>query len=276
MNILTIARLTFKEASRRKIALTAGLLGIAFLIFFNLGIQALVSQMSAREWSSASRQFSNLIVLAGFYAVQFMLMVLSALISADSLAGEIASGAIQGLVTKPLHRAEVFMGKWLGFAVLLALYLVLMCGGLLLSGYAQTGFLPPNIPTGILLIYFSSLVVMSLTLAWSSSVSTLATGGAVFGLYGIAFIGGWVEQFGAILDSQVAVNIGIITSLVLPAESLWRRASYEMTNPLTRMFSKFTPFGVLSVPSDAMVAYALLFLAATLAAGIYLFSKRDL
>ena len=62
--------------------------------------------------------------------------------------------------------------------------------------YVLDGYVVPNVVSGIVLIYLEALLMMSVTLMCSSMLSTLATGGVIFGLYGIAFIGGWVEQFG--------------------------------------------------------------------------------
>jgi Cu-processing system permease protein len=72
------------------------------------------------------------LLLAGMYVVNFLTIAISALVSADSLAGEIQSGTIQAIVTKPVRRSEVVMGKWLGHAFLILLYLLLMAGGVAL------------------------------------------------------------------------------------------------------------------------------------------------
>jgi len=53
----------------------------------------------------------------------------------------------------------------------------------------------------------------------------------VFGLYGLAFIGGWIEQIGAVLNSPTAVQVGILTSLIVPSRIVWRRAAFEMQSP---------------------------------------------
>ena len=45
-------------------------------------------------------------------------------VTADTLAGEISTGTIQAVVAKPVRRVEIVLGKWLGFAALLALYLL--------------------------------------------------------------------------------------------------------------------------------------------------------
>ncbi len=280
MQILVIAKLTFREAARRKIALTAALLGLAFLLLYNLAFYFVRTQQSFSglpQGQLAQREAFNLLLMAGLYAANFMSGVMSALVTADSLAGEINSGAIHTVVSKPVRRAEVVIGKWLGFAGLMALYLALLAGGLIVSVGIQAGYYPNNVVLGIALMYLTSLLVVSITLAFSARLSTLATGAAVFGMYGLAFLGGWVEQIGAVLQSRTAMDIGVVASLLMPSESLWRRASYEMTSPLLRALGNFNPFGGgEAVPSPLMVAYAVLFALGAVALAIRTFSRRDL
>lgn len=75
--------------------------------------------------------------------------------------------------------------------------------------------------------------------------------------------------------SQTAINIGIITSLILPSEAVWKRAGYEMQPPLVASLG-FSPFSSLSLPSLLMIAYAVLYLIAALALAVRQFHKRDL
>jgi Cu-processing system permease protein len=160
---------------------------------------------------------------------------------------------------------------------LLALYLLLMAGGVLGIVYLQVGYRVPNPFAGVGIIYLESLLMMTITLACSSLFSTLATGGTVFGLYGVAFIGGWVEQIGAALRNQTAINIGIISSLIMPSEALFRRAAFEMTSPAAQALGiSFGPLFVVSIPSPLMVVYAGLYLAAALAFAVWQFGQRDL
>jgi hypothetical protein len=143
--------------------------------------------------------------------------------------------------------------------------------------YAIARYQAPNLLIGAPIIYLEGLLIMSLTLASSSTFSTLATGGIVFGLYGLAFIGGFVEQIGAVLKNGTAVNIGIISSLIMPSEALLRRASYEMTSPLVQSLGfNSGPLIVVSVPSPAMVVYGGLYLAVMVALAIRQFNRRDL
>jgi ABC-type transport system involved in multi-copper enzyme maturation permease subunit len=282
MPTLVIARLTFLEAVRRRIALAAFLLGLAFLVLYGVGFYFMYTEsgIPAPTEPTANvlrNQIFNFLTNAGMYGVNFLSIAMGALVSADTLAGEIGSGTIQSIVTKPVRRGEVVLGKWLGFAGLLALYLLLMAGGVFGIVFGIAGYRVPNPAAGLAIMYLESLVIMSITLACSSTFSTLATGGIVFGLYGVAFIGGWVEQIGTLLRNQTAINIGILSSLLVPSEALFRRAAFEMTSPVAQSLGlSFGPSFVVSVPSPLMIVYAIGYMLVAFALALRQFARRDL
>lgn len=282
MSTWTIARLTFQEASRRKILLAALVLGVAFVVIFGLGFHFLVQNINSSGRPTAMLEFnemSNFILMAGLYVVNFLTVMMAVLTSVDTISGEIASGTVHTLVAKPIHRWEIITGKWIGFALMLTLYQVLMAGGVISVVYLQSGYLPPNPAGALALLWLNAMLLLSVSLLGGSLLSTLANGVMVFGLFGIAFIGGWIEQIGTYLRfanaSQTAINIGVITSLLLPTEALWRRAAYEMQSPLVAAIG-FSPFFSTSIPSTAMVVYAVIYLIAAFLLAVRVFNKRDL
>ena len=272
---LVIARLTFQEASRRWVLWVALLLGLLFLVVYGIGFREILKDMSKNASLLERSEFSNFILLAGLYAVSFLTLIMTVLTSVDTLAGEISSGTIHTLVSKPLRRWEIVLGKWLGFTGMLTLYLLLMAGGVLLIVYWLSGYTAPNVLAGLGLMWLNINLVLSVSLFGGAFLSTLANGVLVFGLYGVAFIGGWIEQFGAFLKNATAINIGIISSLILPSEALWKRAVYEMQSPLIGAI-RFTPFSSTSTPSPIMVVYALIYLLIMLGLAMRQFSRRDL
>ena len=281
--ITIIARLTFREAIRRRIMLAGLVLGIAFVILYSIGTHFIFGQIASEAITNLPSQMAadimmaestNTFMMMGLYAATFLSIAMAALLGADTLAGEINSGTIQTIATKPIRRADVVLGKWLGFAGLLGLYVLLLCGGVVVSTVIQSGHTPQNLLTGLGLIYMESILVMTITLMLSAAFPALATGGVVFGLYGLAFIGGWVEQIGAIFQNDTAIKVGIITSLIIPSESLWRRAAFEMQTPLMGTFD--SPFRTTSVPSPLMLGYTFLYLTVVLIIAVRIFQKRDL
>src|SRR5688572_2824459 len=87
MVILTITRLTFLEAVRRRVALAALLLGFAFLVLYTLGFHFITHETSLDDSgpmiSLLRNQVYNFLTNAGLYAVNFLAIAMAALVSAD-------------------------------------------------------------------------------------------------------------------------------------------------------------------------------------------------
>jgi ABC-type transport system involved in multi-copper enzyme maturation permease subunit len=268
--------LTFHEARRRRILWVALLLGLAFIALFALGFYFIHREMQ-REMGNMRQlpEAFNFFLMAGLYVVNFLIVMMAVLTSVDTVAGEIASHTIQAIATKPIQRWEIILGKWLGFAAMLAGYVVLMAGGVMVAVYAIARYVSPNPWQGIGLMYLEGALLLSLSFLGGTRLSTLANGALVFMLYGLAFIGGWIEQIGSLLRNETAVNLGIVASLIMPSEALWRRAAYVLQPPVIRDLG-FTPFATTSTPSPAMVVYAGLYVLVTLGGAMWAFSRRDL
>jgi Cu-processing system permease protein len=274
--ILTVAHLTLAEARRRRILAAALALGTAFVVVFATGFHFAVRDLDASRLPVGQRLFMRAsFVLAALYAANFLVVMTSVLVTIDTLAGEIGSGVIETLCTKPQSRAAVALGKWLGCLAILAIYATLLCGGVLLVARVVGGYVPPNAGRGALLILFEGAVLLTLALAGGTRLSTLANGVTVFGLYGLAFVGGWMEQIGTFAGNATARYVGIATSLVVPSESLWQLAAHSMQPALLRDMA-IGPFSPTSVPSPAMVVWAGLHVAAVLAFAVWSFGRRDL
>jgi ABC-type transport system involved in multi-copper enzyme maturation permease subunit len=277
--IWIIARLTFREALRRRIVLGAAVLGLVFLLIYGLGIHFIYRDMAQSrhlERAVYTVPTFNFLTLSGLYAVNFLTLVLTVLTSVDTIAGEIDSGTIHTLAAKPIRRRTIILGKWLGFVGMLGLYLLLMAGGVVVLSRWLLGYALPHPLRGLALMWLSELVLLNVTLLGGTRLSTLTSGVLVFAAYGIAFIGGWIEQIGAFLGNEAAQAIGILSSLLMPSEALWKRAAYEMRSALTTALPDSPFFYTQSVPSRAMVIYAGLYAVAALALTLHNFKRRDL
>lgn len=277
-NVLTITWLTFHEAWRRRMVQVALVLGVLFVLLYGGGLALILQEIRADpEFANsevALRFGYNLLTMAGFYVIHFLTVMLAIFSSVDTISGEIASHTIQTIVTKPIRRWQVLAGKWLGYALMLTLYIGMLTSGILLSLYLVTGYIPPNPLQGALLLLLEALVLVSLSLLGGTRVSTLTNGVLLFMLYGIAFIGSYVEQFGSLLQSQAAVRIGIVTSLVLPVEVMWRRIAYVMQPGFLRQMP--SPFMSATAPSTIMIVYATIYAAIALAFAMRSFNRREL
>jgi ABC-type transport system involved in multi-copper enzyme maturation permease subunit len=271
--ILTIAQLTFLEARRRKIVPSVVICGALFLLVYGIALH-FVAQRLEGEPLLQRQAVLQVITLAGLYVANFLTIAVAVLLPVDTLSGEIASGVMQTLASKPLNRAEIVLGKWLAFLGMSAAYFAFTAGGVLLILRVIAGHVQPHMTVALPLLLLGSALMLSISLAGGARLSTVSNAIVAFAFYGIAFIGGWIEQIGTMTASSSARNIGTVISLVSPIDSLWRRAAVEMSPGLTGL--QFSPFGASNVPSNAMIAWAVGFMAVALALAVSAFRRRPL
>lgn len=272
-----IGSLTLREAFRRRLVLAAFGLGAAFLTLFGLAL-FLIHRELARFGPPDPRMREEIVgffLLAGLYVANFLIVMAAVVGTADTIAGEIASGVIQAVAARPIARWQILLGKGLGHALWLLMYVLWLAGGMMGITALITGWIPRGWARGLALLGLEALIPLSLSLWAGTRFSTLATGALGLGLYGVAFIGGWAEQIGGLIGQSTVVDLGILASLVMPAEAIWRRAAYELQSPLVRIMGP-NPFTATTIPSDRMVVYALAYVVFLLLIAIRQFERRDL
>jgi Cu-processing system permease protein len=275
--LILIAELTFREARRRKILWVALGLGAAFVALYGVGFYFIVRDFSARSStpSVAYNSGLNMVIVAAYYVVSFLGVMLAVLTSVGTLAGEVQSQTVQSLAVKPFPRSAIVLGKWLGLSLMMAAYLALLSAGIALVTWAISGYVPPSLVQATALIIFQAIIMISLSILGGTRLPTVANGVLAFMLYGLAFIGGWIEQIGALARNEAAIDIGIISSLIVPSEAMWKMAANAMQSPLIRSLG-MSPFASTSAPSPAMFAYAVAYTVTLVALAVRSFSRRDL
>lgn len=274
--LLTIATLTLLEARRRRISLAALLGGAAFVAIFAVAVHFIHGEQVNRATPFAlARVQLEALTLAGLYASNLLVAAAAVLLPVDTLSGEIASGVIQTLAVKPIPRRAIVLGKALAYWIMLAGYVVLMVGGVALAMGLAVGFWQPHVPAGIGLMLLEATVLLAIVMAGGVRLGTVANGIMGFAFYGVAFIGSWIEQIGVALGSTDARYIGTLISLASPTDALWRLAMHVLEPPVMAQVM-LTPFTPVSVPSVAMVWWAVGFAVAALWLAVRGFETRPL
>jgi ABC-type transport system involved in multi-copper enzyme maturation permease subunit len=275
--LLTVTQLTVHEAARKRILIATLIGAAAFLTLYAIGFHFVARRVAEEAGPSVVKQrmLLNFLALAGLYATHFLTLMTAVLLPLDTLSGEIASGVVQTLASKPVRRSTIVLGKWLAFALVAVGYLAVVAGGVLLITRLIGGMTPPGLHIGLPLMALEAVVFVTLSISGGARLSTVTNGVLAFGLYGIAFIGGWVEQIGTMAGNAPAQYVGTVASLLMPTEALWQRAAYHMQPSLMRDL-QMTPFSPASLPSIAMVWWALGYAALALVFGIQGFRRRAL
>ncbi|HSH02239.1 MAG TPA: ABC transporter permease subunit [Anaerolineae bacterium] len=277
MNVLTIAELTIRESQRRRILWLAVVMGLLFLMVYGLGIHYIFREIEAAGVTGEVSEVGQIfLTMAGLYVTNFLMVIMAVLVSVASISGEIDMRIIDTVVTKPVNRWELILGKWVGFAVLIVGYMIFLAGGVIGGMYWRTGFRFEQPLEGLLLMCLSAILMMTVTLAGGTRLSTLANGVLAFMLYGVAFIGGWVETIGGMFKNEMAVNLGIVSSLILPVDALWKKGMVYFEPRVMGNFYYAGPFVVTAEPSDLMVWYAVFYVVVVLGWAMWSLGRRDL
>lgn len=276
MGCWIMAGITFREAARKKILWTALIAGVGFLVLFGAAVHFQIEDFQAHDTAPFIRyQILSAMLMIGLYVVDLLAVVMTILTSVDTISGEISSGTIHAIATKPVPRWQIFSGKWIGFAGMIAGFVALTFGGTIAVAYFMGGVAPEHGILGGALVFLECLLTLTVTFLFGTWFSTLTNGVIVIGLHGLAFMGGWLEQMSGFTESARLVAVGVTTSLIMPSEAIWRRAAFEMQTPLAGSLP-FSPFANVSIPSAAMIGYAGFYLLIALLIAIYHFQVCDL
>jgi ABC-type transport system involved in multi-copper enzyme maturation permease subunit len=272
-----IAHLTWLEARRRRVALAALLCGLLFLLAYGTAVFFLQRNLPTPPPPAFVRQGQLMfITIAGLYVVNFLTIALAVLLPVDTLSGEISSGVMQTLASKPISRADIVLGKWLAHAAITAGYLLFMSAGVVLIVAFFTGFKQPGMARALPLMWLSALSLLTICIAGGTRFSTVTNGIVAFAFYGLAFIGGWVEQIGAFTGTASARYIGTAISLVSPCDALWRLAAHQLQPPVVGQLLQLTPFSAVSPPSAAMVVWSVGLIVVVVLLALRSFQRRAL
>lgn len=286
-----MALFTFREAWRKKVVLVAGLLTLAFLALYGTGLHFVLDSDRANFADPALADFialteTILIFSMGVYLASFLVAGLAILSAVGSIAGEIENGTLYPLMVRPLSRRDLLLGKFFGLAAMLATYAALFFLALAGLIYWQTGLVIPGLAPALGLFVLKPMVLLSVTLLGTTRLTTLGNGVFAFGLYSLAVVGGKMEQIGVLLGSTATVYTGVVTSLILPADAVYRRLVATVVDriatgngqdlPFFNPQNILGPFGSQSTPSDWMLVYTLAYIVFMLAAAVSTFKRRDI
>jgi len=109
----------------------------------------------------------NLVILSlfGLYAANFLSVLLASLLPVDTLSGEIDSGVMQTLASKPVRRSDIVLGKWLGFGAVIVTYFLALAAGVLIATRWVAGYQQLNLGFAIPLMLLELVVMHTISIA---------------------------------------------------------------------------------------------------------------
>jgi ABC-type transport system involved in multi-copper enzyme maturation permease subunit len=283
---LVVARLTVQEASRRRLLIALVILTLLVVGFSAWGFNKITtvtrSDGSALPAVQVTLITSQLLIVVTF-VYSGVLALSAAVVAGPLISSEVESGLLLSMLARPMRRSEVVIGKWLGLAVLVAIY---AAGSALLEIAAvdwATGYVPPHPIDLILFVAAEGLALLSLGLLLSTRLSGITGGVIALVAWLMAWVGGVVGDIGVGLQNQAIENVGTISHLILPTDGLWRGAVYAMepdavlvTLRAAGTIGRANPFSAVDPPPLQFLAWVVLWFAIMLGLSIWSFRTREI
>lgn len=277
--MLTMIKITIREGFSRKVLLVSLILATIFLGLYATGVHFAARDLSRHPNPAMAEVIFSQLFSFGLYFGGFIVSFLAIFSTVGTVSSEIENGVLQTIIPKPIPRYKIILGKFTGLGLFLSLYALLFYLVISLVIHYLTGLELVENCKAMALFALQPVVLLSVTLFGSTVMSTLANGVVMFMLYSVAIIGGMVEQIGWLIDNAVLQKTGIVASLIMPVDTLYRKIAHLLLSPADnplRALQQMGPFGSMAEPSVWMVIYSVLYIVIFIVLAIYRFSKRDI
>jgi ABC-type transport system involved in multi-copper enzyme maturation permease subunit len=279
--VVTIAALTLREASRRRVLWALAGLTVVLLLLSGWGFSRLAAETGFTTLTSGQ---AHLVASQLLNLVMFGLSLVAALgtafLAGPTLAGEVESGIALAVLARPVRRSAVLLGKWLGLVVFGSGYVAVAGLAQFLVVRLTVDYWPPQPVLALALLAAQTIVLLTLGLLLSTVISPMAAGVVAVGLFGATWVAGVVGGIGDALGNDGVARVGTISRMILPTDGLWRGAMHALQD--SSAFARFGaegaafPFLSETSPTAAYLAWAAVWVAMVWGLAAVSFRRRDL
>ena len=284
-SVLAIARLTVAEAVRRRIVWVLAGLTILSVTLTTWGVERLVSL--ARSGGTNDLQIyvgvSQVLILVAFM-FSFVLAMTAAFLGAPAIASDLESGVAHAMLARPIRRADLVVGRWLGLVAVVVLYAA--ASGFLEIGAVGlvSGYSPPQPLIAVGFLSAQAIVLLTLSLLLSTRLPAIAAGAICVVAFGLGWMAGVFAGIGRFFDAGPLVAAAEATRWLLPSDGLWRGAIYGLEPPAVVLVAvgrggpaaEANPFFAAALPSSPFLAWSAVWVVIVLGIAVVSFARRDL
>ena len=277
--VLIVAALTLQEALRRRVLRSLVVMTVVLLALSAWGFYRLDAEFGGLTSGEAKVAGSTVLNLVMF-GLSLIAALGTAFLAGPTLAGEIESGIALAIMTRPIRRAAVLVGKWLGLVAFGSGFVAVAGLGQLLIVRFTVDYWPPQPATGLALLAAQTTVLLTLALLLSTAISPMASGIVAVGLFGATWIAGVVGSVGEALNNDSVAQVGTVSRMLLPTDGLWRGVMNSFQDPTLLLQAgsgiEESPFLSMSPLTATYLAWAALWVALVLGLAALAFQRRDL
>ncbi len=285
--LLVIVRLTILDAFRRRILWVLFILTVVVVGISGIGFERLVTLARQNGSSELLIQLgvSQMLIVVAFM-FSFILAMTAAFIGAPAVAADIDSGVLLAILARPIGRSTFLVGRWLGLVLVAGSYA--LASGLLeiLAMKLASGYAPPD-PLGAAgAIALQAVLVLTLTVLFSTRLPSIAGGAITVVLFGMCWIAGVLGGLGIYLKADLLEQVAAITRVVFPTDGIWRAAIFALEPQVVIAVASDSgrsseqlaanPFYAATGPSTAYLAWVAAWFVIVLGLAVLSFRRREL
>jgi ABC-type transport system involved in multi-copper enzyme maturation permease subunit len=277
--VLTIAALTLREASRRRVLLALAALTLVLIGLSGWGFSRLAAESSMT--SGETRLTASILLNLVMFGFSLIAALGTAFLAGPTLAGETESGIALAVLARPVRRSAFLLGKWLGLVVFGSSFVVVAGLAQCLVVRATVDYWPPQPAAAFALLAAQTIVLLTLAVLLSTVVSPMASGVVAVGLFGATWVAGVVGGIGESLENESVARVGTISRMILPTDGLWRGAMHAFQDPTALLEfggegGRAFPFLSAAPPTAVYLAWAGVWVAMVWGLAAASFVRKDL
>ena len=229
--VLTIAALTLREATRRRVLLAVAVLTVVLLALSGWGFSRLAAEQGGTLTSGEARLTASVVLNLVMFGFSLIAALGTAFLAGPTLSGETESGTALAVLARPVRRSAFLLGKWLGLVAFGSGFVVLAGLAQCLVVRATVDYWPPRPVVALALLAAQTTVLLTLAVLLSTAVSPMASGVVAVGLFCTTWVAGVVGGVGASVGNAAVERIGSVARVLLPTDGLWRGAMNAFQDP---------------------------------------------
>ncbi len=190
MRVWALATITFKETIRNRILLNILLFAVGLIL-----LSLVVGDWSLHQQAKVIKDF-------GLSAMSIFGLLIAIFIGIRLMVQELEQRTIYVIASKPIHRWEIIVGKYIGLAMTLAINVLLMSLALGGTSWIIEKRLDLGLAPAILLIYIEILLIVGFALFFSSFTSPTMSAIFTMAIFIIGHLSGFLRDYIEVYEDQ--------------------------------------------------------------------------
>jgi ABC-type transport system involved in multi-copper enzyme maturation permease subunit len=283
--ILVIAELTLREVLRRRLLWVLLGLSVASVVFVGWAVTQLAehARESGMDEARITLGVSQVLVIIAFM-FSFVLAMSGAFLAAPAIATDVESGTALAVLARPISRADLVLGRWVGLCLVTGGYAVASSLLAIAVVALVTGYVPPEPGIAVACLVGQAIATLTFALALGTRLPSMTAGAIAVVCFGAAWLGGFLGSVAGLLRAQAIVPTLDVVRFVFPTDLLWRGVIHGLEPPAVQLLARgidasaraYDPFVALQpVPLEAAI-WSIAWVALVLAGGVLAFGRREL